>query len=153
MFKLSILLALFSISFTSCSSSKYLENEISKVQKQIKEIKDLEKTRQKLISRMNVVTDLQSSRPQIVHLFDELVTSLPEGVYLSQAAQSGKGVVVNGRAQSNARVSAYMRGIEASPWLAKPKLLIIEHKGKLSDGANTFELNMQQVVPKVGIAQ
>ena len=133
--------------------NKFLENEIAQVQEQIKEIRNLEKTRKKLISRMNVVTNLQSSRPQIVHLFDEIVASLPEGVYLSQAAQSGQGVVVNGSAQSNARVSAYMRGIEASPWLANPKLRIIEHKGKLSDGVNSFELSMQQVVPQAEAAK
>jgi len=133
--------------------NQFLENEIASVQKQIKEIRNLEKTRKQLISRMDVVTNLQSSRPQIVHLFDELVTSLPEGVYLTQATQNGRNVVVSGSAQSNARVSAYMRGIEASPWLQMPNLRIIEHKGKQSEGANTFELNMQQMVPKAEGAQ
>lgn len=125
----------------------YLEQRIAEVAKQIKEIKSLERTRKQLIDRMKVVSNLQSSRPQVVHLFDELVTSLPEGVHLTKVTQAGGAVAVLGRAQSNARVSAYMRAIEASPWLAKPSLKIIEQKGD-EDSPNTFSLGMVQVVPK-----
>ena len=131
--------------------NRYLEAEISKVDEQIKEIKDLEKTRNQLISRMKVVADLQSSRPQIVHLFDELVTILPNGVYLTSVSQKGQGVSVIGKSDSNARVSAYMRAVEASPWLHAPSLKIIEQKDKEkadARGLNTFSLSMSQVVPK-----
>lgn len=130
--------------------NQYLETEIKKVTKQIREIKDLEKTRKKLIARMKVVANLQSSRPQIVHLFDELVSTLPEGIHLSEVIQSGKGVSVVGSAQSNARVSAYMRAVEASPWLAAPSLRVIEQKGKDGRGGNTFSMGMRQVVPQTG---
>jgi len=133
--------------------NKFLESEIAKVDEQIKEIKNLEKTRKQLISRMKVVANLQSSRPQIVHLFDELVTTLPDGVFLTSVSQNGKNVSVQGRSESNARVSAYMRGVEVSPWLASPQLRIIEQKGKGKDktqGANTFAMGMRQVVPKAG---
>jgi type IV pilus assembly protein PilN len=102
-----------------------------------------------------VIEDLQVSRPQIVHLFDELVTVVPDGAYLTQAVQRGKQLVLNGRAQSNARVSTYMRNIEASPWLNNPKLRIIEHKdedrAKAAD--SNFTLDLVQVVPKEDSAQ
>jgi len=132
--------------------NQFLENEISKVNEQIKEIRSLEKTRKQLIARMKVVASLQSSRPQIVHLFDELVTTIPDGVHLTSVSQSGKGVSVNGWSESNARVSAYMRAVEASPWLSNPNLKVIEKgKGKSDQkGDNAFTLSMTQVVPKVG---
>lgn len=130
--------------------NRFLENEIAKVDKEIKEIRDLEKTRQKLIARMKVIEDLQVSRPQIVHLFDELVTVVPDGAFLTKMAQSGGNLILNGRAQSNARVSTYMRNIEASPWLNDPKLRIIEHKDQDRAAAvgSAFQLDLKQIVPK-----
>ena len=127
--------------------NQFLENEIAKVNKQIKEIRNLEKTRKQLIARMKVVADLQSQRPLAVHLFDELVTTLPEGVYLTSMVQKGNTITVEGVAESNARISAYMRNIEASPWLTKPVLRIIEQAAD-KDSSPTFSLVMQQVVPK-----
>jgi type IV pilus assembly protein PilN len=130
--------------------NRYLEGEIAKVDKEIREIRELERTRQKLISRMKVIEDLQVSRPQIVHLFDELVTVVPDGAFLTQLVQQGQNLVLNGRAQSNARVSTYMRNIEASPWMSAPKLSIIENKDadKPTAKDNTFQLGLVQVVPK-----
>jgi type IV pilus assembly protein PilN len=132
--------------------NRFLENEIARVDKEILEIRELEKTRQKLISRMKVIEDLQVSRPQIVHLFDELVTVVPDGAYLTKASQRGRSLVLQGRAQSNARVSTYMRNIEASPWLAGPKLGIIEtsEKDREASVGSSFKLDLQQVVPKQG---
>lgn len=127
-----------------------LQREISAMERQIKEIKRLEKLRSQLIARMRVIQDLQGSRPQIVHLFDEMVETLPDGIHLIQLTQSGSGVNVIGRAQSNARVSAYMRNIERSPWLAQPKLGVIENKqgSKNKDDLSQFKLSARQVVPK-----
>ena len=135
--------------------NRFLEREIAKVDKEIAEIRELERTRQKLIARMKVIEDLQVSRPQIVHMFDELVTVVPDGAYLTQAVQQGKRLVLDGRAQSNARVSTYMRNIEASPWLNNPKLRIIEHKDQDREKAegSTFTLDLVQVVPKGDAAQ
>lgn len=133
--------------------NRYLESQIAELDQQITEIRGLEKTRKQLIARMRVVASLQSSRPQIVHLFDELVATLPDGVHLTEVIQSGSGVSVLGRAQSNARVSAYMRAVEGSPWLDKPSLRIIEQKDQAGEGANTFSMGMQQVVPKAGDGQ
>ena len=132
------------------SRNSYLEKEIATVDKQIKEIKELEQTRQKLIARMKVIEDLQVSRPQIVHLFDEMVTVVPDGAYLTKATQKGRSLVLLGKAQSNARVSTYMRNIEASPWLANPKLRIIQNTAKDAKAAegSSFQLDLKQVVPK-----
>lgn len=130
--------------------NRFLEAEISQVDEQIREIQSLERTRQKLVARMKVIEDLQVSRPQIVHLFDELVTVVPDGAYLTQLVQRGSNLVLNGRAQSNARVSTYMRNIESSPWMNDPKLRIIENKDNDRSTANssTFQLDLVQMVPK-----
>lgn len=130
--------------------NRFLENEIAKVDKQILEIRELESTRQKLIARMKVIEDLQVSRPQIVHLFDELVTVVPDGAFLTKLVQRERNLVLDGIAQSNARVSTYMRNIEASPWLNDPKLRIIENKEKdrAAASGSTFQLDLVQIVPK-----
>jgi type IV pilus assembly protein PilN len=111
----------------------------------IEEIKDLEKTKASLLARMEVIQQLQSSRPQIVHLFDELVTTLPDGLFLTKVQQAGAGLSMDGRAQSNARVSAYMRNIDASEWLSRPRLKLIEHKDKTGTGLSHFSLGATQV--------
>ncbi len=125
-----------------------LEQEIRAVDKKIKEIDKLAKTRKQLVGRMNVIQDLQASRPQVVHLFDELVATIPDGVFLTELTQSGNAITVAGRAQSNARVSAYMRNIEQSPWLGNPNLSIIESKDKAKAGGSQFTLSATQVAPK-----
>ncbi len=132
------------------SRNSFLKKEIAAVESKIKEIKDLESTKAKLLARMEVIQELQSSRPGIVHLFDELVKTVPEGALLTKVEQSGKIVRIDGRAQSNARVSAYMRNIEASQWLGKPRLLVIETKDKTGTGLNHFRLSAQQVNPFEG---
>jgi type IV pilus assembly protein PilN len=125
----------------------YLNAEIAKLDIQIKEIKDLEKTKEDLTSRMEVIQQRQKSRPEIVRLFDELVTALPEGVYLTLLQQTGRSVGVEGRAQSNARVSAFMRKIEASQTIGKPRLLLIENKDKTDTGLSHFRLSFDQISP------
>lgn len=135
--------------------NRFLENEIAKVDKEIREIRELESTRQRLIARMKVIEGLQTSRPQIVRLFDELVTAVPDGAHLTRLTQSGTNLVLIGRAQSNARVSTYMRNIESSPWMADPKLRIIENKDqdRAAAAGSSFQLDLKQVVPKTGAAE
>lgn len=125
----------------------FLQEEIVKVEEQILAIERLEKTRMQLVSRMKIIQDLQASRPQIVHLIDELVVSVPQGVYLHQLQQKGNGVALKGRAQSNARVSAYMRNIEDSLWMASPSLKLIEKEKGESARDSDFELDFKQEVP------
>ncbi len=123
----------------------FLENEIAQVENQIREIKELDKTKQNLLARMNVIQELQSSRPQIVHLFDEIVAALPDGVFLTEVSQAGSKVAFKGQAQSNARVSSLMRNIEASEWIGQPKLDYIESKEKTGTGYSHFMLTASQV--------
>jgi len=125
----------------------FLEQAIKEVERDIREIRDLDKTKQNLLARMNVIQELQSSRPQIVHLFDEIVTTLPDGVYLSGVSQSGSKVAFEGQAQSNARVSSLMRNIEDSDWLGLPKLDVIESKEKTGTGYSHFKLTAKQISP------
>ena len=127
----------------------FLKSEIAKVDKKIREIKDLEKRRAELIARMNVIQQLQVSRPQVVHLFDELVKTIPEGVYLERLSQAGDKVTLEGWAQSNARVSAYMRNIDKSAWVKDADLKIIqsEDKKKTKLGMSQFRLMAKQANP------
>ncbi|MBI5460808.1 MAG: PilN domain-containing protein [Gammaproteobacteria bacterium] len=108
--------------------NSYLQGEIKTLETRIAKIKDLESTKDKLLARMNVIQELQSNRPLSVHLMDELVRTLPEGVYLKKFAQKGSELTMDGAAQSNARVSAYMRNIDGSLWVGNPKLNVIETK-------------------------
>jgi type IV pilus assembly protein PilN len=126
----------------------FLKAEIKKLDKKIAEIKALEKERDNLIARMKAIETLQTSRPLIVHLFDELVSTLPEGVFLTEVSQKGSRVSIKGVAQSNARVSNYMRNVESSEWLTDPKLRIIETHSKGSRRISDFELTLRQTTPK-----
>ncbi len=108
----------------------YLANEIAHVDKQIKEIKKLDVTKRALIDRMEVIQNLQATRPGIVHLFDEIVNTLPDSVHLTELTQTGNSISISGRAESNAGVSSYMRNIENSKWLTKPTLSVISTEKK-----------------------
>ena len=108
--------------------NKILTDEIANLDVALKEIEGLEETKEKLLSRMDIIQSLQQKRPQIVHLFDEIVRTVPEGIYLTGIKQSGTAININGVAESNGRVSAYMRNIDSSGWMATPKLTVIESK-------------------------
>ncbi|MBN2885938.1 MAG: PilN domain-containing protein [Chromatiaceae bacterium] len=125
-----------------------LKNEIAQLNRTIKEIEALEKMKADLITRMNVIQNLQESRPEVVHLFDELVATIPAGVYLTRVDHNGRSITIEGRAQSNARVSALMRNIEAAAWVDRPRLMLIENKEKTSTGLSHFRLSFDQVRPK-----
>ncbi|MDZ7645335.1 MAG: PilN domain-containing protein [Woeseiaceae bacterium] len=103
-----------------------LEAEIVELEKSITEIEGLERQRERLLARMEIIERLQASRPEIVHLFDELTRQLPEGVYLRGLKQVGSEVELTGVAQSSTRVSALMRRIDASEWLTDPSVVRVE---------------------------
>ena len=127
------------------SRNQFIEVQINQLNRQIKEIQTLEETKARLLARMNIIQQLQQSRPEVVRLFDELVTAIPEGVFLTKLEQSGRTIVLEGRAQSNARVSAFMRAIEGSAWLGNPRLLLIEHKDKTGTGLSHFRMSLEQL--------
>lgn len=123
----------------------FLRQQISILDKTIREIKDLEKMKNNLLARMDVIQELQGSRPEIVHLFDELVSTLPEGVYLTRVQQLGRDLSLTGRAESNARVSNYMRNIDSSEWIGKPTLQYIQSEDKVRNEMSHFELKASQL--------
>ncbi len=120
--------------------------EIAELNKQIEEILGLENQKERLLARMEIIEQLQRSRPEIVHLFDELARTMPEGVYLSSVQQIEKNLTMQGVAQSSTRVSAYMRNIDGSAWLTKPALDVIATVS-VGTGRNAeFKVRAQQVV-------
>jgi len=123
----------------------FLNQEIAKVEKEIKEIAELKKQRADLIARMNVIYQLQGARAQVVHLFDELARKLPDGIYFSSLKHSGSNIALQGVAQSNARVSALMRNLASSDWFADPELEVIRVSAKGSDRVSNFSLKVKQV--------
>ncbi|TNJ33782.1 PilN domain-containing protein [Arenimonas terrae] len=122
--------------------NQYLRDQIVLVDQQIKEIEELDKKKANLLARKQVIEQLQASRSQMVHLFDELVRTIPEGVRLSSIKQSGQVLTLDGMAQSNARVSSYMRNLEESGWMTNPDLSIIEAKGSDKGLPNVFSLKV-----------
>jgi type IV pilus assembly protein PilN len=123
--------------------NEQLRAQIKILDKQIEEINDLEAQKQKFISRMQIIEKLQRSRPEVVHLFDELVRDMPDGTYLTSVKQTGDNLKLEGVAQSSTRVSALMRNISASQWLQKPELEVVQTKSDTS--GSSFILDAQQV--------
>lgn len=129
------------------SRNRFMTNEIQKLDEEIKEISELQKVRRSLVERMEVIQDLQGSRPSIVHLFTEIVSTVPNGVYLESLTQTGSNLLINGEAESNARVSTYMRNLQASAWLKDPNLTVIEIEDKTVNRISTFTLTVKQTSP------
>jgi len=107
----------------------FLKARITEVDKQIAEIEELDKKKSKLLARKEVIEKLQANRSQMVHLFDSLVRTIPDGVVLTSIKQDSETLTLEGRSQSNARVSTYMRNLEGSGWMTRPELSIIEARG------------------------
>ena len=126
----------------------FLQNEIAVLNKRIGRIKELEAMKQDLLARMNVIQELQSSRPESVHLLDELVRTLPDGVYLNRFVQRDRGLTMDGAAQSNARVSDYMRNIDSSEWFTAPSLSLIKTTEVDRRRIANFSLRGSQRAPK-----
>ena len=125
--------------------NEQLRAESKKLDQQIEEINNLETAKQKFIARMEIIEKLQRSRPEIVHVFDEIVRTLPDGVYLTGVKQTDKKFKFEGVAQSSTRVSSFMRNIDGSDWLRNPELEVVQtSKDKGGPGSN-FTLYAEQV--------
>ncbi|HTX23159.1 MAG TPA: PilN domain-containing protein [Steroidobacteraceae bacterium] len=121
-----------------------LRNQIKILDRQIEEINSLESEKQRFIARMEIIEKLQRSRPEIVHLFDEIVRTLPDGVYLTSVKQTDTRLRFEGVAQSSTRVSSFMRNIDSSEWLKNPELEVVQaNKGEAF--GSTFVLDAEQV--------
>jgi len=122
--------------------NKFLETEIVELDKQIEEIRKLREQTAQLLARKKVVESLQANRAEAVHLLDELVRQLPDGVYLKSVKQTGQRVAITGYAQSNARVSTLMRNLESSPWLEQASLVEIKSALQNNQRLSEFQLNV-----------
>jgi len=115
-----------------------LKKEIVKLDAEIADIQDLEDRRQRLLARMEIIEKLQRKRPEIVHQFDELVRTVPDGVYLSSVKQTGNKLEMKGVAQSSTRVSTFMRNIDTSTWMDNPELQVVETAKDSPTGGSSF---------------
>jgi len=135
--------------------NQQLRVEIKTLDKQIEEINNLEVAKQKFIARMEIIEKLQRSRPEIVHVFDEIVRTLPEGVYLTGVKQTDKRLRFDGVAQSSTRVSSFMRNLDGSRWLRNPELEVVQTAKGATPGSS-FTLTADQVTtvaPEDGAAK
>lgn len=132
----------------------YMQRQIDETEQKIKEIQELEKVKDNLLARMRVIEELQASRTASVHFFDEIVNTLPEGVSIKAIKQQAAQVTITGTAESNGRVSTYMKNLEASQWFKDPKLVVIKtgEKDRLRRG--DFELQVTRLTkPKAASAE
>ena len=123
------------------AKNNLLKKEIVKLDAQIADIQDLENRKQRLVARMEIIEKLQRKRPEIVHLFDELVKTVPEGIYLTQIKETGKKLEMKGVAQSSTRVSTFMRNIDSSSWMDNPQLQVVEVAKDSPTGGSSFTLS------------
>ena len=123
--------------------NQYLTQQVAEIDQKIKEIEGLERTRDNLLARMRVIETLQSSRSASVHFFDEVVNTLPEGVSLTLLRQKGTEVTIEGVADSNGRVSAYMKNLDASEWFDDPRLVVIRATEAGRGRASEFTLQVK----------
>jgi type IV pilus assembly protein PilN len=125
--------------------NEFLKGQIAEMEKKIKEIEELEKVKASLLARMKVIEELQASRAAMVHFFDEVLNTLPDGVYIRALKQVGTAVTIEGVAESNGRVSAYMKNIESSRWFADPKLVVINTKDVNKRRQSEFSLTFKNL--------
>ena len=125
----------------------FLNQKIDEVKGQIAEIEKLEEKKKKLLNRKKVIEELQANRSQMVHLFDSLVRTIPDGVILTSIKQEGDKLTLEGRSQSHARVSTYMEVLSASGWMSKPELSVIQSEGENKGLPYTFSLTVTLVNP------
>lgn len=122
-----------------------LRSEIAELERQIKEIENLETQKARLIARMEIIDRLQRSRPEVVHLFDELVDATPEGVYLTQVTQNDARIQIKGMAESSTRVSTFMRNIDDSEHLRNPGLDVVQTVSTGPGRASQFTIFAEQI--------
>jgi type IV pilus assembly protein PilN len=130
--------------------NSYLTTHIKELEKKVAEIRDLQKRRNQLIDRMRVIQELQGNRPIIVRVMDQLVRTLPDGVFYTKISSKGPKISIEGVAESNNRVSSLMRSLDASDWLAGPNLDKVRAAPQYGDQATTFNLTVNVKAPAAG---
>ena len=129
------------------SRNNYLQTQIVIVDKKIKEIKGLEKERDRLLARMQVIQGLQRSRPKVVKVFDALVRTVPKGIYLTKLTRRGNMLTLEGVAESNARVSVFMRNLDENAQFNEPTLKVVQRTSTRNDAIRKFTLEVSETKP------
>jgi type IV pilus assembly protein PilN len=137
---------------TQRGRNHYLTENIKVLDKELSEIRDLQRRRNQLLDRMRVIQELQGNRPIIVRVLDQLVRTIPDGVFYTSLGTKGKRISISGIAESNNRVSSLMRSLEASDWLAGPNLDKVKAAPQFGDQANTFNLTVNVQLPAMATA-
>lgn len=125
----------------------FLEKRIAELNQQVREIAELRKKKAELVARMDVIQSLQGNRPEIVHIFDQIVRTIPDGVFYNELVRNGNNLVIKGTAESNNRVSSLMRQLDASEWFANPNLTGVKANRAAGEHANDFELRVTITPP------
>ena len=127
--------------------NQYIEKHIKELDAQVKEIRSLEKKKRELLDRMKVIQQLQGNRPIIVRVFDELVRTVPDGMFYMTLSMANKKISLKGTAESNNRISSLMRNLDSSEWFAGPNLKTVKANASFGDQASDFELTFNVSTP------
>lgn len=127
--------------------NSFLEKNIKELDSQVSELKELKAQRKRLTERMRIIQDLQGNRPEIVHLFDELVRAIPDGVYYTEVNRTGPNISIKGIAESNNRVSSLMRRLNDSEWFNSPNLIRVKANPEEGEQSTDFELMVAIATP------
>ncbi|PCK09409.1 MAG: pilus assembly protein PilN [Alteromonadaceae bacterium] len=130
------------------SRNNIIQSEISVLEKQVTEIKNLKKERKQLLDRMKVIQDLEGKRAIIVHYFDEFANAVPDGIYVTSFKRVGDMLFVEGVSESNNRVAAFMRKLDESEWFSEPNLKSVEVARNLGDQTSVFAMQLKAVLPE-----
>jgi len=128
--------------------NKFLLQQISVLDKQIADIKTLELEKTRLLNRMKVIQQLQKSRPEVVHLYEELVLTVPDGAQILKISQTGSNITIEGIAESNSRISTFMRNMDKSAWLKEPELVVINANKREHPNSSWFSLKVKRSRPQ-----
>lgn len=129
------------------SRNTYLKQHIAELDRQVKEIQELEKRRAELLERMEIIQGLQGKRPIIVRIFDEVVRTMPDGAYFLDMTRTNESVQVSGKAESNNRVSSLMRRLDSSEWFKEPNLTAVKAAPDFGEQGSQFELSFKITSP------
>lgn len=127
--------------------NRLLKTEIAELEKQVEKIEKLKERREQLLARMQVIQDLEGTRPVIVRYFDEMVRALPDGVFLNSMSRTGEIISLEGIAESNNRVSSFMRNLDESDWYASPNLSAVTAAPEEGEQANSFKMTVRTSAP------
>lgn len=129
------------------SRNRYMETKISELDDQVKEIRELDKKRRELLDRMKIIQELQGNRPVIVRVFDEIVRTVPDGVFYTDLTRQGGKIELTGVAESNNRISSLMRNLDSSEWFKSPNLTSVDARPEFGEQASQFSLSFEITTP------